>query len=118
MPLEERKKGRSSVSGTYTTSYTTRGNATRISRRLLSSGIDYHTYQNFDIAGNVVRVKDARGYSTNLYYNDRFGSPDAEARANSVPFDLAGQISYAFVTQVVTRSITPVMLNSTTTQAK
>jgi len=48
-----------------------------------------------------VKVKDPRGYSTNLYYSDRFGSPDAEARANSAPFDLAGQISYAFVTQVV-----------------
>jgi len=98
-PLTDRP-GISGFDSGFTTSYLIRGNVTRVSRRLISSGIDLSTYQNYDIAGNVVKIKDPRGNWTTLEYSDRFGSPDGEARSNSAPAPLSGQTSYAFATKV------------------
>jgi RHS repeat-associated protein len=89
----------------FSTSYTTRGNATGTTRYLLTNGSvtgSVSSYAQFDIAGNVVKTIDARGYATNFYFDDRFGSPDYEATGNTSPSELSsvGQVSYAFPTFV------------------
>ena len=97
---------RPSISGldsSFSTSYTTRGNATGTTRYLLTNGSvtgSVSAYGQFDIAGNAVKAIDARGYATTFDYSDRFGSPDAEATSNTTPSELSsvGQSSYAFMT--------------------
>jgi hypothetical protein len=90
--------------GVFTSSYTRRGNATGITRYLLSDGAvtgSVSTYQQYDVAGNVVKAKDARGYLTDLDFSDRFGIPDEEARNNvQAPPELGSLVTYAFVTKV------------------
>lgn len=80
--------------------YLTRGNVTSVTRWLLSAGTGFSAYQQYDIAGNVVRMIDARGSATAFDFADRFGSPDGEARANltSQLVELNGQNTYAFAT--------------------
>jgi RHS repeat-associated protein len=102
-PLEPR----SGISGRldpdiHTAAYVPRGNVTAISRRLLSTGSEIRNYQQYDIAGNVVRAIDGRGHQTRLFYADNFGVPeDREARTNSAPAELAGASSFAFPTSVI-----------------
>jgi hypothetical protein len=100
---------RANISGldaAFTTSYTKRGNATASSRYLLTGGATaITTYSQYDVAGNVVRVLDPRStlannIATTLEYDDRFGSPDNEARANASPAELSGLTSFAFPTKV------------------
>jgi RHS repeat-associated protein len=83
---------------TFTTAYQPRGNITCIKRWLLPANIPLSSYQQYDIAGNVVKVIDARSFATTFDYSDRFGSPDGAARTNSPPSELGAQSSYAFVT--------------------
>lgn len=95
---------RSSISGfdsTFNTSYTTRGNVTGTTRHILSGG-SATSYSQYDIAGNVNKIIDPRGYATELYYADCFGAPNGEARTNSAPLELSGPglASYAFVTSI------------------
>ncbi len=95
---------RSMISGldsSFTASYTTRGNVTRVSAWLLPAGSSIPVYSQYDIAGNVVKTIDGRGYATDFDFTDRFGSPDGEARLNSAPLELSsqGQASYAFPTK-------------------
>jgi RHS repeat-associated protein len=95
-------------------SYITRGNVTGMTSYLLAndasvSGSITANWQ-FDVAGNIVKAIDARrkpdgsGYETTYDFQDCFGAPDDEARANSVPPELAppsgAQSSYAFPTAV------------------
>jgi len=97
---------RSSISGfdsSFTTSYLTRGNVTATTSYLLTNGAvtgSVTGYAQYDIVGNVVKSIDGRGYATQLDFNDRFGAPDGDARANSGSAELhaAGQYSYAFAT--------------------
>lgn len=92
-------QNRTSISGLdsgFTTGYQTRGNVTAVSRWLNTTGGSITTYQQYDIAGNVVKSIDGRGYATTYDYTDRFGSPDGNARSNSAPFELGGLSSYAF----------------------
>jgi RHS repeat-associated protein len=93
------RSGISGLDAAFTTGYTTRGNVTAVSGWLLPSST-ITTYQQYDIAGNPVKIKDGRGYETVAEYDDRFGSPNGEARANSAPSELGSQTSYAFVTKV------------------
>src|SRR5205085_8221405 len=73
---------RSSISGFdsgFGTSYPTRGNVTATTRYLLAGGSvagSIPTYSQYDIAGNVVKTIDGRGYATALFYDDAFGAPD------------------------------------------
>ncbi|HKV36363.1 MAG TPA: RHS repeat-associated core domain-containing protein [Pyrinomonadaceae bacterium] len=95
---------RSSISGfdsTFNTSYTTRGNVTRITRHILSGG-SVSSYFQYDIAGNVTKIIDGRGNAAELFYADCFGGPNGNARLNSAPLELsgAGLASYAFVTSI------------------
>src|SRR5262249_51102283 len=57
-------------------------------------------YAQYDVAGNVVKTIDARGYETNLAFDDRFGSPDGEASSNSSPSELGNSRSFAFATSI------------------
>ena len=100
---------RANISGldpAYTTSYVTRGNVTATTRHFLTNGTSTGTvtsYAQYDVAGNVVKTIDARGNATTFYFDDRFGSPNGDARANSSPPELStpGKTSYAFPTYVV-----------------
>lgn len=100
-PLVNRA-GISGLDATFTTSYLKRGNLTRKTNWLLSTSTQLHSYSQYDIAGNVVKVIDARGYATTVDFSDRFGAPDGNARLNSAPLELSGpgQASYAFATKV------------------
>ena len=81
--------------------YTLRGNLTKTTAYydISNNGKVVNTSQ-YDIAGNLVKTVDARGYTTTFDYDDSFGPPDGNARGNSSPQELAGQYSYAFPTLV------------------
>ena len=84
--------------------FTKRGNATAITHFLLvNSSVtgSITAYAQYDVAANVLKAIDPRGYVTTFEYNDRFGSPDAEAESNTAPVELStlGQASYAFPTK-------------------
>ena len=94
---------RSGISGfdtSFTTSYTTRGNATRVTNWILSTGTQLFSYSQFDIAGSLVKAIDARGNATTIEYNDRFGAPDGDARSNDAPSQLGGLTTFALATKL------------------
>jgi RHS repeat-associated protein len=86
------------------TSYTLRGNLTKVTSYANAQNQTgaISVYSQYDIAGNIVKKTDARGYATTFDFSDRFGSPDGNARLNSVPTELStgSQITYAFPTLV------------------
>jgi RHS repeat-associated protein len=99
---------RPSISGldsAFTTSRTTRGNGTASTHYLLVNGTvtgSITAYAQFDIAGNALKVIDARGYATSFDFSDCYGAPDGDARTNTSPVELSsvGQVSYAFATKI------------------
>ncbi len=100
---------RGSISGldsAFTTSYQTRGNATQIDRWRNSSGtLLVSNYSQYDIAGNIVKTIDGQtptGNATIFEFDDRYGTPNGEAQANSTPSELSSvsQTSFAFPTKV------------------
>ena len=102
---------RANISGfdpAFTTSYTTRGNATGSTVYLLVNGVETSSitnYSQYDVAGNVVKLIDPRStpgnvIATTIEYDDRYGTPAAEARSNSVPTELTGLSSFALPTKV------------------
>jgi RHS repeat-associated protein len=101
-------QSRTNISGFDALSYTMRGNPTRSTRYLLTNGAvtgAVSSYSHYDVAGNVIRAIDPRSTVSNFIvtsidYDDRFGVPDTEARANSVPSELIGFTSFAFPTKV------------------
>lgn len=102
---------RSSISGldsAFTGSYASRGNVTKMTSYAdaQNSTGAVSVASQYDIAGNVVKVIDARGYATTLGYSDCFGTPDGEARTNSAPSQLGGLVGYAYVTSVTNASVT------------
>jgi hypothetical protein len=91
----------SGLDGAFTTSYTTRGNHTGTTRYLLTNGSvtgSISAYEQVDIAGNVVKTIDGRGFITTFAFADCFGGPDGNATLNSAPLELSSQsqVSYAF----------------------
>lgn len=90
----------SGLDSSFTPSYKTRGNVTKTTNWILSSATELNSYLQYDIAGNVLKAIDARGYATIYEFFDHFGSPDGEARANQPPAELAAQSSYAFPTKI------------------
>jgi RHS repeat-associated protein len=84
----------------FTTSYTTRGNLTRTTNWILSTSTPLYSYNQYDVAGNVLKTIDARGYATTFEFPDRYGAPDSEAQSNTAPTELGGLTSYAFATKV------------------
>jgi hypothetical protein len=59
------------------------------------------SYQQYDVAGNVVKTIDARSYATDFYYEDNYGTQNAEARTNTWPQELSAvsKQSYAYPTR-------------------
>jgi RHS repeat-associated protein len=84
------------------TGYTSRGNVTKVTSYANAQNQtgEVSVYSQYDIAGNVVKAIDGRGYATTFDFSDRFGTPDGEARSNSGANELAGQYSYAFPTLI------------------
>jgi hypothetical protein len=84
----------------YGTNYTTRGNPTKITTyadaQNQTGAISVHSQ--YDIAGNVFKVIDAKGYASTISYNDNFGTQNAEARTNQSPTVLNGLQTFAFAT--------------------
>jgi RHS repeat-associated protein len=83
----------------------TRGNVTGTTRYLLTNDLvtgSITSYSQYDVAGNVLKAIDARGYATTVDFSDRFGVPDGEARSNAGSLDLnsAVQYGYAFPTLI------------------
>src|SRR5439155_17462600 len=84
-PLLERSDATALDSAFALTTYTTRGNLTRLGRWLDTTNTSIYSYRQYDVAANVVRSIDGRGYATTSEYNDRFGTPDGTAQANTPP---------------------------------
>ena len=98
---------RSDISGfdsSFGTGYSTRGNATATTRYLLVGGSvtgSISTYSQYDIAGNVVKAIDGRGYATEMVYTDCFGAPNGEAQTSTNPTELGSLTkTFAYVTRV------------------
>ncbi|HEX3184145.1 MAG TPA: hypothetical protein VHQ94_05080, partial [Pyrinomonadaceae bacterium] len=98
---------RSDISGfdsSFGTGYSTRGNVTATTRHLFdTSGVSNGSvsgYHQYDIAGNVVKAIDGRGYETLFDFIDRFGAPDGNAQAIGGSTELGSQVSYAYPTKV------------------
>lgn len=98
---------RSDISGfdsSFGNAYGTRGNITATTRYLFStSGVvtgSVSGYHQYDIAGNVLKAIDGRGYPTDFYFDDCFGAPDGNAQANSGATELGSQVSYAYPTKI------------------
>jgi RHS repeat-associated protein len=93
----------SNFDSAFDTSYTTRGNATGITRYLLSGGSvtgSVSTYSQHDIAGNTTKSIDGRGNVTELFYDDCFGVPNGEAQTTSNPTELGSSTkTFAFLTK-------------------
>lgn len=92
----------SGLDSSSTTSFTMRGNATKVSSWCNTDNAYISTYAQYDIAGNGVKAIDANGNAATLDFSDRFGAPNGEAQSNTNPSELsaAGQSSYAFPTLV------------------
>jgi RHS repeat-associated protein len=90
--------------GGFNTGYGTRGNLTAVILRNPGGSPSEITLRNqYDIAGNLVKVVDGRTPAgmTTFEFNDRFdSSPDDEAQSNDGPPELAGGLTYAFPTKV------------------
>jgi RHS repeat-associated protein len=96
----------SGMDAAFSSSYTYRGNATATTQYFFNT-IGTPTgsitaYAQYDLAGNMVKTIDARGYATTIDFKDCFGAPDNEAQANAGGPELntAGQYGYAFPTRV------------------
>lgn len=94
----------SNFDSAYGTSFTTRGNVTATTRYLLSGGSvtgSVSAYSQYDIAGNVIKSIDGRGYATELFYDDRFGAPDGQAQTSTDPTELGSTTkTFALITKV------------------
>ena len=97
------RSGISGLDSGYTTSYTTRGNATRVERVKFGTTNTYvDSYSQYDQAGNVVKAIDPNGNATNIAYDDSYGAPDGNATSNTAPTELSSvsQTSFAFPTSI------------------
>jgi RHS repeat-associated protein len=103
-PLKTYELTFSGLDSVSTADYKTRGNLTSVSRHLLDNGQSVRSimaYQQYDLAGNVVKTIDGRGKATTIDFQDCFGTPDGELQPNTSPTELGTQErSYAFATTV------------------
>lgn len=74
----------------YGTGNTKRGNLTAVTDYENAAGPTgaITSYVQYDVLGNVVEAIDAKGHHSTVNYDDNFGSPDGEARTNTVPSEL------------------------------
>jgi len=76
----------------FGTGYGTRGNPTSTTTYLLTAGLvtgSITSYMQFDIAGNLVKTIDGRGYATTLNFSDNFGAPNDAVESNGSPSNTA-----------------------------
>jgi RHS repeat-associated protein len=79
----------------FDNSYKTRGNPTAVIRVLYgSTNTDLPVYSRYDIAGNVVSIKDACGKTTSFDFDDDWGGPNGNARTNSAPSELGSNKAF------------------------
>ncbi len=113
-PQHDPLVSRSSVIGHDSTNYGSgfiyRGNVTAVTKfanaDAEAGAVTAHSF--FDILGNLVKTRDARGKETSIFYADNFGSADDEAQTNTVPsyeneeevtiYPLGGLNTFAFAT--------------------
>jgi len=69
----------------YGTAKTTRGNPTRIGTWLNTTGSYIYVYPRYDIVGNVVSIKDARGNVSTVSFADDFGDGSNPGTPNQNP---------------------------------
>jgi RHS repeat-associated protein len=87
--------------GGFHSGYGARGNlAGVIHRNPGGSPSEIQLHSQYDIAGNMVKAVDGRGTATDFDFSDCFGLPDDDARQNTPPAELNGQMTYAFATKV------------------
>ncbi|MBK7598275.1 MAG: RHS repeat protein [Acidobacteria bacterium] len=72
------------LDSSFTTTYTKRGNVTRVSRWLLPS-TEIATYPRYDIAGNVVAAKDPNGKVSQIDYSSTYGYGLPTSQVTPVP---------------------------------
>jgi hypothetical protein len=101
----------------FNTAYTARGNATRVTRWLLPAGTPVSSYQQYDVAGNVVKVIDPLSNATTFLYADRFGPPDGNAHSNTPRPSWAGYPATPSSPAPSTRSARRSTASTTTTSA-
>jgi len=101
--------------GGFHAGYGARGNLTEvIHHNPGGSPSEIHLHNQYDIAGNLVKAVDGRGFPTDIEYTDRFGSPGNDARSNAGAPELAGGFSYAFPTKVTNKVTDALNLTSYT----
>lgn len=96
---------RNSVTGWTDPGDLHRGNLTK-TRNWLKYGSEpeswLETKAGYDVLGNIISLTDAENHISTINYNDCFGSPDAEARANMTSnLSLNGLNTFAFATSTV-----------------
>jgi RHS repeat-associated protein len=102
------RSGISSLDSGYvdpSTGTSRRGNVTKISKWVNTTGGTIDTYSQYDVAGNVVKVIDPRStinnvIATTVDFSDDYGAPNGDARQNTAPTELGTQTSFAFPTKV------------------
>jgi RHS repeat-associated protein len=87
------------------TEYSKRGNPTAVSNYLLPAGTAITSYNQFDIAGNLVKTIDPRSTPANIIattvaYDDNFGGPNDSLADHDMITELGTQHTFAFPTQV------------------
>ena len=93
--------------GSNPSEFKTRGNVTAVSRWLLAndgtpSALPLTAYTQYDVAGNPVKAIDESGNVTQVFYDDKFGTPDNEARSHTQPSEwLTTGKGYAYPTRTV-----------------
>jgi YD repeat-containing protein len=102
-PLVDRYNVVGHDTANYGTSKTIRGNVTKITSYTDAQNYtgETSTKTQYDILGNVVKMIDAKGNFATLDFSDNFGSPNAEARSNTLPGTLNGQSTFAFATNTI-----------------
>jgi RHS repeat-associated protein len=109
-PLVNRSNITGHDSTNYGTSYTTRGNVTKITSyaNVQNQTGAVSSYRQYDIAGNPVKDIDGKGYANIFDYSDRFGSPNGDARGSwdtvAAPSQMAGLNTFAFATNSINAS--------------
>jgi hypothetical protein len=69
--------------GGFHAGYGARGNLTGvIYRNPGGSPSEIHLHNQYDVAGNLVKALDGRGFATDFDFSDRFGFPDDAERPN------------------------------------
>jgi hypothetical protein len=83
----------------FSTGRVRRGNVTKVERWIDASNT-VATFQQYDIAGNIVKAIDPRCNATLYNFPDNFGSPDGFLTDSLPPPELGFQSTYAFATSV------------------